>query len=84
MHPLRKDCKLIKRVTQVKDDSRLFARRSIVALKNIDAGSYITEELITCKRPNHGISPMCWDDIIGKKTTQNIDEDKPLQWDDFE
>ncbi len=24
MHPLRKDCKLIKRVTQVKDDSRLF------------------------------------------------------------
>ena len=64
--------------------ARKNARRSIVALKNIDAGSYITEELITCKRPNHGISPMCWDDIIGKKTTQNIDEDKPLQWDDFE
>ena len=64
--------------------ARKNARRSIVALKNIDAGSYITEELITCKRHNHGISPMCWDDIIGKKTTQNIDEDKPLQWDDFE
>ena len=24
MHPLKKDCKLIKRVTQIKDDSRLF------------------------------------------------------------
>ena len=71
-------------IKKIKNISEHLSTYGVVALKNIDAGSYITEELITCKRPNHGISPMCWDDIIGKKTTQNIDEDKPLQWDDFE
>jgi len=66
------------------DIARKNARRSIVALKDINSGSYICEELITCKRPNYGISPMHWDDIIGRKTIRKIDEDKPLQWDDFE
>ena len=66
------------------DIARNNARRSIVALKDINSGSYISEELITCKRPNYGISPMHWDDIIGRKTIRKISEDKPLQWDDFE
>jgi N,N'-diacetyllegionaminate synthase len=42
------------------------ARKSIVAARDIRAGEVFTEENITVKRPGNGISPMRWDDVIGK------------------
>jgi N,N'-diacetyllegionaminate synthase len=42
------------------------ARKSIVAKKRINKGEVFTEENLTTKRPGTGISPMEWDNIIGK------------------
>ena len=51
-------------------------RKSIVAKLEINAGQLFTEENLTTKRPGTGVSPMEWNNIIGKKSTRNyyIDE----------
>ena len=52
------------------------ARKSIVAAKFIAKGETLTEENLTVKRPGNGISPMEWDDVIGKTAKRNFEEDE--------
>jgi len=47
------------------------ARKSIVAARNIHKGESFTEENLTVKRPGTGISPMRWDEVIGKVTQKD-------------
>tara|TARA_Y100001978_G_scaffold201066_1_gene218610 strand:+ start:582 stop:1604 length:1023 start_codon:yes stop_codon:yes gene_type:complete len=49
----------------------LLVRKSIVASRKINKGDIFTSDNLTCKRPFNGISPMKWDEIIGK--TAEID-----------
>ncbi len=58
--------------------SRLQARRSIVALRDILKGTIITEEDLTFKRPGSGISPDKINSVIGKTATVNIKADDIL------
>ena len=51
------------------------ARKSIVASKPIKAGEQFTEHNLGTKRPGHGISPMEWDNIMGKTATRNYETD---------
>jgi sialic acid synthase SpsE len=60
------------------------ARRSIVLTKDLKAGDCISLENITCKRPGTGISPLHWDDILGKKVSKDLNEDHILMWPDIE
>lgn len=55
------------------------ARKSIVAKKKITAGEIFSENNITIKRPGNGISPMKWDEIIGKTASQNFEEDQLIK-----
>ena len=55
--------------------SRLNARRSLVASKNIPKGKIIEKSDLTFKRPAHGISPKYIDDVVGKETKVDIKED---------
>jgi len=64
------------------DIARLNARRSIVVARNLPAGHLITEADITYKRPGNGVSPLHWDDVIGRMTTRALDEDHVLMWSD--
>lgn len=52
------------------------ARKSIVAAKKIAKGDVFSENNLTVKRPGNGISPMLWDDVIGKKSDCDFDEDE--------
>ena len=52
------------------------ARKSIVAAKNIRKGESFTEENLTVKRPGTGISPMRWDEILGKYAQKKYVEDE--------
>ena len=61
--------------------ARKHARRSIVANQDIKKGEVLTEEMLIAKRPAHGISPIHWDDIIGKVAIRDIAEDEILSWD---
>ena len=56
------------------------ARRSLVANKDLKAGEIIKYEDITWKRPAYGISPKYLDNVVGKKTKENINADDILSW----
>ncbi len=55
------------------------ARKSIVAAKPIAKGEIFTEENLTVKRPGNGISPMRWEEVIGKTANRNFVEDELIQ-----
>ena len=52
------------------------ARKSIVAARTIRKGESFTEENLTIKRPSTGISPMRWDEILGKHAQKKYVEDE--------
>lgn len=55
--------------------NREIARKSIVALTQIEKGEVFSEKNITVKRPGTGISPMMWDKVIGKKAPRGFAPD---------
>lgn len=55
------------------------ARKSIVALTPIKKGELFTEANITTKRPGTGISPMRWDEVIGKVAGKDYEEDDLIE-----
>lgn len=59
--------------------NREVVRKSIVAKKLIRCGDILTEENITTKRPGTGISPLRWDEVIGKKAIRDFDKDELIQ-----
>ena len=63
--------------------ARKNARRSIVLGRSVEKNNILTADMLTCKRPGFGISPLYWDEVIGKKTTHNLDEDHILMWSDI-
>jgi N,N'-diacetyllegionaminate synthase len=56
--------------------NKAIARKSIVAKRNIEKGELFTEENLTIKRPGTGISPMKWDDVIGKTAGKDFIEEE--------
>lgn len=60
-----------------------FARRSIVAQKDIKIGEPFSELNLTTKRPGLYITANNWDKIIKKKSKRNIKEDTPIKIKDF-
>lgn len=60
--------------------ARRNARRSLVAARAIAAGTVITKEDLTWKRPAHGISPRNFDEVLGMTARADIAEDTVLQW----
>ena len=51
-------------------------RKSIVAKCDIKKGEKFSEKNLTCKRPGTGISPMKWDEIIGKTAQKDYKKDE--------
>ncbi|MBU0995460.1 MAG: N-acetylneuraminate synthase [Proteobacteria bacterium] len=57
----------------------IVARKSIVAAKKISKGDMFSNDNLTVKRPGSGISPMQWDDIIGRQAIRNFIEDELIE-----
>jgi len=51
-------------------------RKSIVAKIGIKSGEIFSENNLTSKRPGSGISPMEWDNVIGRVASRDFDEDE--------
>ncbi len=58
--------------------SRRNARRSLVTTRALPAGTRITPDMFTAKRPGHGVSPMRLNEIIGWRTRVDIPADTVL------
>lgn len=54
------------------------ARKSIVAACLIKKGELFTEDNLTVKRPGNGLSPMCWNEVIGTKAIKDFDEEETI------
>ncbi len=55
----------IKRLTPGEAKNKPVARKSLVASQAIKVGEMFSAQNVTAKRPGTGISPMCWDEVIG-------------------
>jgi len=54
-------------------------RKSIVAKTKINKGEVFSEDNLTAKRPGTGISPMLWDEVIGKTAFKPFSEDDLIE-----
>jgi len=66
----------LKEVSPSEQKNIAIARKSIVAIKKIHKGEIFSEENIGVKRPGTGISPMQWDEVIGKTAVRDFEEDE--------
>ena len=69
----------LKEVSASEAKNKPIARKSIVASKFIRKGDLLTEENITVKRPGTGISPMYWDEVVGKTAKKDFEEDDLIE-----
>ena len=69
----------VKRPSPSEMKNRPIARKSLVASAPIKAGELFTPQNITSKRPGTGISPMCWDEMIGKTASRDYQPDECIQ-----
>ncbi len=61
----------IKRPSKSEVKNVAVVRKSIVAACNISVGEVLSESNLTSKRPGNGISPMRWDEMLGKVANKN-------------
>ena len=59
------------------------ARRSLVTRIDITAGTPLTAEMISCKRPGTGIPPAELNSVLGKSCKNDIRAEQVLTWDMF-
>jgi N,N'-diacetyllegionaminate synthase len=69
----------IKRVTQSEAKNKSVVRKSLVASRKIQAGEILSAANITTKRPGTGISPMRWDEIVGRHAPRDFAVDELIE-----
>jgi len=69
----------IKRPSPSELKNKPIARKSLVAARPIKAGEAFTEDNLMAKRPGTGISPMQWDDVIGRTAPRDFSEDELIE-----
>ena len=62
----------IKRLTSSEAQNKPVARKSMVASQAIKEGELFSAQNVTAKRPGTGISPMRWDDVVGRKASHDF------------
>jgi N,N'-diacetyllegionaminate synthase len=69
----------IKRPTASELKNKPIARKSLVSNRSIKAGELFSAENITAKRPGTGISPMLWDEVIGRRASRDYSADEFIE-----
>jgi N,N'-diacetyllegionaminate synthase len=65
----------VKRPSKSEAKNLLLVRKSILASKRIMKGERFTEGNITVKRPGTGLSPMLWNEVLGRSAKRDFEED---------
>lgn len=69
----------IKRLTSSEARNKPIARKSLVAKRAIQAGEVFSVENITAKRPGTGVSPMRWDEVMGRAAPRDFLSDELIE-----
>jgi N,N'-diacetyllegionaminate synthase len=70
----------IKRLTASEARNKPIARKSLVASKLIKIGDRFSAENMTTKRPGTGISPMMWDEVVGRFASHEFKADQLIDF----
>lgn len=60
---------------------RSVARRSVVALRDLPAGTLLAPDMLTIKRPGGGIRPDELESVVGRRLLRDVARDTVLTWD---
>jgi len=66
----------VKRLTPSEERNKNVVRKSLVASQAIKAGETFSAQNMTCKRPGSGITPMRWDDVVGRVAKRDFAADE--------
>lgn len=69
----------IKRPSASESKNKLIARKSLVAACAIRAGEVFSDNNLVAKRPGNGISPMRWDEVLGRKAPRDFSPDELIE-----
>lgn len=69
----------IKRPTASESRNKTVARKSLVASAPIKSGERFSERNVTAKRPGTGISPMRWDEVMGRTASRDFAPDELIE-----
>ena len=69
--------------TKYEEEMKVLARRSIVALCDIEKDEVFTENNIGSRRPGNGLPPTMVDKIYGRRSFKKIRKGELLQAGDF-
>ena len=69
----------VKRLTPSEAKNKPIARKSLVTSQAIRAGEVFSVENITSKRPGTGITPMRWDEVIGRPAPRDFSADELIE-----
>jgi N,N'-diacetyllegionaminate synthase len=69
----------VKRLTPSEAKNKPVARKSLVARCEIKAGDIFSPENITAKRPGTGISPIRWDEVMGRSAPRDFASDELIE-----
>lgn len=69
----------IKRPSPSETKNKQIARRSLVASRTIRAGEVFSEANLAVKRPGTGLSPMRWDEVLGRKAPRDFAPDELIE-----
>jgi N,N'-diacetyllegionaminate synthase len=69
----------IKRPSDSERKNTAVARRSLVAARAIAAGEEFGESNLAVKRPGTGLSPMRWDEVVGRKAPRAFAKDELIE-----
>ena len=69
----------IKRLTPSEARNKPVAHKSLVASQAIKAGEAFSAQNITTKRPGTGVSPMRWDEVIGRAASRDFVADELIE-----
>lgn len=69
-------------MSEGKKNNRLISR-SLFIVEDVRTGETLTEKNIRSIRPGHGLEPRYYNDVIGKKATQDLERGTPLAWSHF-
>jgi sialic acid synthase SpsE len=56
-------------------------RRSLIATRELPAGTVLTQDMVTVKRPGFGIAPKFMELVLGRPLKVDVEEDEILTWD---
>lgn len=68
-----------KQISPSERENIIIVRKSIVAAQYIKKNELFTEKNLTVKRPGTGISPMRWDEVVGKIANRDYAVDEMIE-----